>query len=130
MKGGVRQVSVQTIEVMAQWVQEHIEENPTLKQMSLHVGYSPFYCSAQFRQHMGVTYKQYLARCRLTAAAQDLRSTQHKIIDIAMRYGYASPESLARAFAAHYRCSPRQYRQACAKRAQPDEWQNIIDCNG
>ncbi len=105
-------MSVQTIEIMAKWVENHLTEGPTLKDMSSYVGYSPFYCSAKFREHMGMTYKQFLAQCRLAAATNDLRNTDDKITDIAFRYGYSSSESLTRAFAAIFKCSPRQYRKA------------------
>nr|WP_245561108.1 AraC family transcriptional regulator [Desulfoscipio gibsoniae] len=79
--------------------------------MSSYVGYSPFYCSAKFREHMGMTYKQFLAQCRLKAAVRDLCGTDDSITDIAYRCGYSSSESLARAFAAAFQCSPRQYRR-------------------
>jgi AraC family multidrug resistance transcriptional activator len=105
-------MSVQTMEIMVKWVESHLTEGPTLKDMSSYVGYSPFYCSAKFREHMGMTYKQFLAQCRLKAAANDLLSTNDKITDIAFRYGYSSSESLTRAFAAAFECSPRQYRKA------------------
>lgn len=105
-------MSVQTVKIMAEWIENNITGNPTLKAMSLHVGYSPFYCSAKFREHMGMTYKQFLAQCRLRAAAYDLRNTDDKITDIAFRYGYSSSESLARAFVAAFKYSPRQYRKA------------------
>lgn len=105
-------MSVQTVETMAKWVENNITESPTLKEMSSYVGYSPFYCSAKFREHMGMTYKQFLAQCRLKAAVGDLCSTQDKITEIALRYGYSSAESLTRAFVVAFQCSPRQYRKS------------------
>lgn len=104
-------MSVQTIETMAEWVENNVSKAPTLKDMSSHVSYSPFYCSAKFREHMGMTYKQFLATCKLRAAESDLINTNDKITDIAFRYGYSSCESLTRAFTAAYKCSPRQYRR-------------------
>ncbi len=105
-------MSVQTIEAMAKWVEKNVAKAPapTLKDMSSHVGYSPFYCSAKFREHMGMTYKQFLSQCRIRAAANDLLNTNDKITDIAFRYGYSSSESLTRAFTLMFSCSPRQYR--------------------
>lgn len=108
-------MSIQTIEQMAQWVENNVKKNPTLTEMSSYVGYSPYYCSVKFREHMGMTYKQFLARCRIKAAVQDLLTTGDKITDIAFRYGYSSSESFTRAFAATFRCSPRQFRKS-----QPD----------
>lgn len=107
-------MSVQTIESMVRWVENNIMENPSLQEMSSYVGYSPYYCSAKFREHMGMTYKQFLAKCRIKAAASDLCMTNDKITDIAFRYGYSSSEAFARAFSQAYQCSPRQYRKTCA----------------
>lgn len=104
-------MSVQTIETMAKWVENNITENPSLQDMSSYVGYSTCYCSAKFREHMGVTYKQFLAQCKLKAAAYDLCITNDKITDIAFRYGYSSSESFTRAFSGAFQCSPRQYRK-------------------
>lgn len=107
-------MSVQTIESMAKWVENNITENPSLQDMSSYVGYSPYYCSAKFHEHMGMTYKQFLAQCRLKAAAYDLCMTNDKITDIAFRYGYSSSEAFARAFSQAFQCPPRQYRKTCA----------------
>ncbi|MCC5467960.1 AraC family transcriptional regulator, partial [Pelosinus sp. Bkl1] len=49
---------------MAKWVENNITENPSLQDMSSYVGYSPYYCSTKFREHMGMTYKQFLAQCK------------------------------------------------------------------
>jgi AraC-like DNA-binding protein len=104
-------MSVQTIERMAKWVENNVAKDPTLKEMSSYVGYSPFYCSSKFREHMGVSYKQFLSKCRLVAAMNDLCNTNDKVIDIALRYGYSSSESFTRAFTKIAKCSPSQYRK-------------------
>ncbi|MEA4895110.1 MAG: AraC family transcriptional regulator [Oscillospiraceae bacterium] len=106
-------MSVQTIETMAKWVENNITESPSLQDMSSYVGYSPYYCSTKFREHMGMTYKQFLAQCKLKAAAYDLGITNDRITDIAIRYGYSSSEAFARAFSQAFQCSPRQYRKTC-----------------
>jgi len=108
---GVRQMSVQTMEFMVKWVNDNAMENPTLESMSSHVGYSHYYCSAKFREHVGITYKQYVAKCRLEAAVRLLVSSDDKIIDIAFECGYSSSESLSRAFIKAYECTPTQYRK-------------------
>lgn len=104
-------MSVQTKEKMVLWIENNIACNPTLHEMALYVGYSPFYCSTNFREHTGITYKKYLSKCRLRAAAYDLINTNDKITDIAFRYGYLASESLTRAFIIVYKCSPRDYRK-------------------
>jgi AraC family multidrug resistance transcriptional activator len=105
-------MSVQTIEVMAKWVENNITRNPSLQDMSSYVGYSPYYCSTKFREYMGMTYKQFLSQCKLKAAAYDLCMANDRITDIAFRYGYSSSEAFTRAFSQAFECSPRQYRKA------------------
>ena len=104
-------MSVQTMESMVKWVDNNVMENPTLESMSSHVGYSPYYCSSKFREHVGITYKQYVAKCRLQAAIRLLEVSDDKIIDIAFNCGYSSSEALSRAFIKEYKCTPTQYRK-------------------
>ena len=104
-------MSVQTIETMVRWVDDHVLENPTLENMSAHVGYSPYYCSSKFREHTGTTYKQYLAGCRLRTAGHLLISTDDRITDIAHQCGLSSSEALSRAFVNAYDSTPSQYRK-------------------
>lgn len=98
------------VQKMIDWIEEHIEDNPTLLELSNHVGYSPYYCSALFHQVSGTTLKSYLSGRRLCHAAVALRDTRDKIIDIAMRYGFSSQEALTRAFVRAYGCTPYAYR--------------------
>jgi AraC-like DNA-binding protein len=104
------QMSIQTKEAMVLWVENNVAAYPTLYDMATHVGYSRFYCSAKFLEHTGMTYKKFLSKCRLRAAANDLVNTNDKITDIAFRYGYSSSESLTRAFVIAHKCPPREYR--------------------
>ncbi|MDT9717709.1 AraC family transcriptional regulator [Paenibacillus sp. ClWae2A] len=60
-------------------------------------------CSTYHFQRMfpfitGVTLSEYIRRRRLTLAAFELQTTDSKVIDVAMKYGYDSPEAFARAF--------------------------------
>lgn len=60
-------------------------------------------CSTYHFQRMfpfitGVSLSEYIRRRRLTLAAFELQTTDAKVIDVAMKYGYESPEAFARAF--------------------------------
>jgi len=61
------------------------------------------FCSLFHFQHIflavtGTTPAEYVRRRRLTLAARELSSDGIKVIDIAMKYGYDSPDSFTRAF--------------------------------
>ena len=60
--------------------------------------YSLFHFRRMFMVLIGVTPSEYIRRRRLTLAARELLSGNYRIIDIAMKYGYDSPDSFSRAF--------------------------------
>ncbi len=108
---GVIKMSVQTMESMVRWVDSNVMENPTLQSMANYVGYSQFYCSAKFREYTGMSYKSYLAKCKLNMARKLLATTNTKIIDIAYSCSYLSSESFTRAFVKAFSCTPTEYRR-------------------
>lgn len=60
-------------------------------------------CSTYHFQRMfpfitGVTLSEYIRHRRLTLAAFELQTTDIKVIDVAIKYGYDSPEAFSRAF--------------------------------
>ena len=99
-----------SIQQMIDWIEQNIENNPTLLQMSAQVGYSPYYCSFLFHKVCGMTLRSYLVGRRLYYVALALRDTDFRIIDIAVRYGFSSQEALTRAFVKVYGCTPYSYR--------------------
>lgn len=104
-------MSVRTIEEMLGWVEDHLHDNPTLCQMAHYVGYSEFYCSAKFHEYVGISFKEYVFRRRLSLAAEALIHTDARIIEIALQYGFSSHEAFTRSFKKVYGYSPNQYRQ-------------------
>lgn len=104
-------MSVKTIVSMVNWVEENLEECPTLEEMSDFVGYSPCYCSAKFHEYVGVSFKDYIQKRQLSMAAIALQRTKHRIIDIAIQYGFSSHEAFTRAFVRAYGYTPFQYRK-------------------
>ena len=58
----------------------------------------------------GIPLSEYIRRRRMTQAAFELQSTDAKVLDIALKYGYTSPTSFNRAFQSVHGISP-----ACAK---------------
>ncbi|MDE7244161.1 MAG: AraC family transcriptional regulator, partial [Oscillospiraceae bacterium] len=95
---------------MIDWVEAHLTENPSLLEMSNQIGYSPYYCSSHFHEIAGTTFKRYVAGRRLAMAALEIRDTDARILDIAIKYGYSSQEALTRAFMSAFGCTPAIYR--------------------
>lgn len=103
-------MSVKTVEAMVEWVEKNIENEPTLDRMASDIGYSKFYCSAKFHEHVGISYKEYVLKRKLTLAADLLLKTDDRLIDIAIRYGFSSNEAFTRAFQKSYGYSPSHFR--------------------
>ena len=62
-------MSVKTVEDMIDWIEENIECQPALDKMASHVGYSEFYCSSKFHEYVGISFKEYIVRRKLSLAA-------------------------------------------------------------
>ena len=73
-------------------------------------GYSYPLFSIIFSILVGYPLNEYLRFRKLSRAAADLRNTDAKIIDIALAYGYESPDSFAAAFKKFHGVSPSAVR--------------------
>lgn len=54
---------------------------------------------------------EYIRRRRLTQAAFELQNSSIRVLDLALKYGYDSPESFARAFNVIHGCTPSAARR-------------------
>lgn len=73
------------------------------------------FCSANnfsnmFLMATGLQLSEYIRRRRLSLAALELQSSDVKIIDIALKYGYSSPTAFNRAFQNQHKVSPQYAR--------------------
>lgn len=59
-----------------------------------------------------IPLSEYIRRRRLTLAAFDLQNRNHKVTDIALKYGYETPESFSRAFHSLHGLTPTSARAA------------------
>lgn len=93
------------------FIQKNPKENLSLQSIADNAGFSLTYFDAIFRQHTGYSPVEYSRIYKLTRSALELRRTQKTILDIALDFGYASPESFARAFKNFYSITPSEYRE-------------------
>ena len=67
---------------------------------------SSFHFQRMFHMLTGVTVADYVRRRRLTLAAQELASTTARVGDVAIKYGYESPEAFSKAFSKAHGIAP------------------------
>lgn len=99
------------VQRMLDFIELHLAEPLTLRQVARRLGYSPWYCTRQFRRILGLPFRDYLASRRLSAAALELRDTRTRILDLALRWGFGSQEAFSRAFKRVFGISPGAYRR-------------------
>jgi len=71
---------------------------------------SSYYFQKVFSIVCNLTLGDYIRNRRLTLAGIEIKSSDVKIIDIAFKYGYESPESFSRAFSRFHGISPMMAR--------------------
>lgn len=59
----------------------------------------------------GISIFEYIRRRRMTLAAFDMQNSNNKVIDIAMKFGYESPEAFTRSFKEIHGVSPTAARK-------------------
>ncbi len=69
------------------------------------------------------TVGDYIRRRRLTLAAQELLNSDSKVIDIAFKYGYESPEAFTKAFRKQHGVTPSEARK---KRGSIQSYNRLI----
>jgi AraC family transcriptional regulator len=75
---------------------------------------SSFYFQRIFSVLCGYSMAEYIRNRRLTLAAMDLQTGKHQVIDIALKYGYETPESFSRAFSRFHGISPSDAKKSGA----------------
>ncbi|MDF2684898.1 MAG: soxS [Clostridia bacterium] len=72
---------------------------------------SSYHFQRIFSMIAGVTIGEYIRNRRLSLAGKELFKTKAKVIDIALKYRYESPESFAKAFTRFHGISPSAARE-------------------
>ena len=76
---------------------------------------SPFYLQKGFKVMTGYSIGEYIRSRRLYLAGLDVISGTEKIIDIAYKYGYDTPESFTKAFTRFHGVTPTGLRTDAGK---------------
>ena len=98
------------------YMEGHLGEAVGLEDVAREVHLSPFFLQRGFSLFSGYGIGEYLRNRRLYEAALDLQRGPEKVIDIAFKYGYETPESFAKAFARFHGATPTQVREGAPTR--------------
>lgn len=92
------------------YIEDNLTEDISAQDIAAQVYLSPFFLQKGFSLMTGYSISEYIRSRRLYLAALDLQNTDEKVIDIALRYGYDTPESFSKAFARFHGATPTQVR--------------------
>ena len=81
------------------------------KEVAMEVHVSAGYLQNCFQMITGFTIGEYIRNRRLYLAAMDLIEKDEKIIDVAERYGYETPESFTKAFSRFHNATPNEIKK-------------------
>lgn len=93
------------------YVEEHLTEEVDYEAAAKQAASSAFHFQRVFSLLAGYTLGDYIRMRRLSLAADELRRTEDKVIDVALRFGYDTPESFSRAFARFHGVTPTEARR-------------------
>ena len=93
------------------YVEAHLQEEVDYEAAAKEACSSAFHFQRIFRILCGFSLGDYIRMRRLSLAASDLAVTSDKVIDIALKYGYDTPESFTRAFTRFHGITPTEARR-------------------
>jgi AraC family transcriptional regulator len=106
---------IQNLQRAIEYMEEHILEPITYEDVARHVYMSSYHFHRTFSLVTDITANEYIRNRRLSMAGQELSISDAKVIDIALKYGYDSPESFTKAFTRFHGITPNVARRAGMK---------------
>ncbi len=92
------------------YIEEHLTDDIDYSEVSKIASCSEYHFKRMFSFLSGIGLSEYIRRRRLTLAALDLKDTNLRIIDVAVKYGYDSADAFSRAFHSMHGILPSEAR--------------------
>ena len=93
------------------YIEKHITEEIDYGRLAQVACCSTYHFQRMFAYMADVSLSEYIRRRRMSLAAEDLQGGAKKIIDVAYKYGYASPTAFNRAFQGVHGVAPSCVRE-------------------
>lgn len=93
------------------FIEGHLNDNISAQDVAEQVYVSPLHFQRGFLIMTGYSVSEYIRNRKLYLAALELKKADRKVIDVALDYGYDTPDSFAKAFTRFHGISPMQVKQ-------------------
>lgn len=113
------------------YVERHLDGELDYEEIAAQSYFSRYHFHRVFGALCGCTIGEYIRKRRLTLAAQELAQKKAKVLDVAIRYGYDSPDSFSKAFLRFHGVLPSQAKRGAPLRSFPIfTLQNLSNAGG
>lgn len=102
---------VERMNMAMEYIEDNIDGDISFDEVAKRAMCSTFHFHRIFSFIADIPLAEYIRRRRLTMAAQELRNTQCRVIDISVKYGYDSPDAFTRAFQKFHGMTPSTARE-------------------
>ena len=99
------------------YIEAHLLDEMNYEDVARQVNISGYEFHRAFSFLTGMTANAYIRSRRLSLAGQEIVETDARITDIALKYGYETPESFTKAFTRFHGVAPRLARETSARLA-------------
>jgi AraC-like DNA-binding protein len=103
------------MEKILDYIEEHLTESIDFDEIAKFACCSNYNFQRVFSFCMEIPLAEYIRNRRMSSAADELRNSDMKILDIAIKYGYDSQEAFSRAFMKCHGVTPKQARNTHVK---------------
>lgn len=107
------------------YIESHLTEEIDTKELAQAAGCSVYTFQRFFTYVSGLSLTEYIRKRRLSNAALELRQSNIKIIDLAVKYGYESANSFSRAFQTLHGVTPAAARKGGILKSFPRLYLNF-----
>ena len=102
---------IKIIENALRYIEENLSGELMVDRIAEKVNISPFYFQKGFSMLCGYSVGEYIRMRRLSVAGSELVASDNKVIDLALKYGYDSPDSFTKAFTRFHGSTPTDVRR-------------------
>lgn len=100
----------ESIQASVDYIEQHLSEDLKIETLANIASLSPFYFQRLFNRLVNKTVYDYIKMRKLSKTSEVLKSSNSRIVDIAMEFGFSSHSNFTRAFKETFGITPEQYR--------------------
>ena len=105
------ELATQVVDTLVEWIDNNLHQPLRIDEIARRAGYSKWNLQRIFLQHKWESLGRYISKRKLNLAADELCTTDQKVYDICLKYGFDSQQTFTRIFTRTFNLSPGAYRK-------------------